>query len=403
MSWPPARRPVVEVENDGHRPWDDDSLALIEVVQTVPPFIADLALPVIRDDHVSTALRTADAAVAQLSNRAIQAGLPRLGHLVAVLVRSDAVASSQIEHVQTSSEALAVELADLDEDGDAIAPSEARGTRLVAGAVEAVQAALNTQGPEASEQWLKDLHRELLRSDLEILPKHLGEWRDCPVWIGPTRQHAEFEGPPHELIPELIADLLAFAARNDVPTIAQAAIAHAQFETIHPFVDGNGRIGRALIHSLIGTSNVPVPVAHGLLSDLAGYIEGLTAYRDGDVGTWLATFCAAVERGAIAAVGLIGSLQNLQAHFHQVVPTRAGSATRQLIDDLIAQPVVTSLTIQRQYGVSAPRASQLTAQLEGAGILRRSTLWAPTSRKVWVAPDVLTTIDAIGERMPRTA
>jgi len=402
MSWPAAERRAVDVENAGVRPWDDASPRRIKVVQTIPALIADLPLPVLRDDQIADAFEAAHDAVAALTRQALVAGLPQLGHLVAVLIRSDAVASSRIEQVRTTSEALAVALADLDETGDAIVPADASETWLVAGAVEAVQSAIDTRPGNITDQWLTGLHRGLLRHDREITPRHLGAWRDCVVWIGETRQHAEFEGPPYELIPVLVADLLAFTARHDVPPLAKAAIAHAQFETIHPFVDGNGRVGRALVHSLIGSPEVPVPVAHGLLSDLSGYVAGLAAYRAGGIGEWLATFAIAVERGATAAVGLIQSLDKLRAHYRRSLPTRTGSVTRQLLDDLIGQPVVTALMLQRRYGISAPRASQLTTQLVDAEILRRSSAWAPTTRRVWVAPDVLAAIDAIGEQLPRS-
>ena len=120
-------------------------------------------------------------------------------------------------------------------------------------------------------------------------PSSAGRWRTEQVWIGgdgysPHRQ--SFIPPHHEHIPALIADLLAFARRTDVPLLTQSAIAHAQFETIHPFTDGNGRTGRALIHAMLRgpglTRNVTVPVSAGLLTDTAAYFEAFTAYRAGN-------------------------------------------------------------------------------------------------------------------------
>jgi len=400
MVWPAAARLATNVTNDDVRPWDDASPTEFEVIQTIPAEIA--ATPMIPLSGKTLAKTFADAhrAVEALGERASVAGHEQLGHLVAVLVRSDAMASSQIEQVATSSEALAVVLADLDETGESIVPVEATNAWIVAGAVEVVQSAVQQSDRGVTAEWLKMLQRALLRHDREIRPEHLGAWRDCPVWIGPSRQTAVFEGPPFDLVPGMVDDLTLFTGRVDIDSIARAGIAHAQFETIHPFVDGNGRVGRALIHRIVGSARVPVPVAHGLLVDLDGYIEGLTAFRNGDLETWLATFASAVERGATAAIALLEALQNLRDHFHATVPTRGNSAVRQILDDLIGQPVVTSLTIRRRYGVTAARASQITTQLVDAGILRRTTAWAPTSHAVWVAPDVLATIDALGE--PRT-
>jgi Fic family protein len=95
-----------------------------------------------------------------------------------------------------------------------------------------------------------------------------------------------FNPPHHDHVPVLIDDLVAFARRTDIPLLTQAAVAHAQFETIHPFPDGNGRTGRALIHSMLRghglTHNVTVPVSAGLLTDTSAYFDALTAYREGE-------------------------------------------------------------------------------------------------------------------------
>ncbi len=90
----------------------------------------------------------------------------------------------------------------------------------------------------------------------------------------------------HDRVSAAISDLIRFLRRDDLPVLPQAAIAHAQFETIHPFTDGNGRAGRALLHSMLRskalTRSVTVPVSAGLLADTGAYFEALTAYREGD-------------------------------------------------------------------------------------------------------------------------
>ena len=124
------------------------------------------------------------------------------------------------------------------------------GTELVAANVATALAARSSRS-EVSVGWFHRLHRDPLAADRDMEKRHLGAWRDCPVWIGEDRSTAGFEGPPHRRVPHLMDDLVGFSARLDVHPVLQAAIAHAQFETIHPYVDGNGRIGRLLIHRLL--------------------------------------------------------------------------------------------------------------------------------------------------------
>jgi len=109
-------------------------------------------------------------------------------------------------------------------------------------------------------------------------PDIAGRWREQQVWIGGSRfgpHEADFIPPHHDRVPAAMADLAAFMARPDLPVLTQAAIAHAQFETIHPFPDGNGRVGRALVHSLLKAGglarSVTVPVSAGLLGDTGTY------------------------------------------------------------------------------------------------------------------------------------
>ncbi|WP_375492628.1 Fic family protein [uncultured Jatrophihabitans sp.] len=130
------------------------------------------------------------------------------------------------------------------------------------------------------------MHAALL---IELHPDIAGRWRGEQVWIGGTSfgpHQAMFVPPHHENVEPLIDDLVAFMTRTDIPLLAQAAIAHAQFETIHPFPDGNGHTGRALIHSMLRghglTQNVTVPVSAGLLTDTNASFDALTAYREGE-------------------------------------------------------------------------------------------------------------------------
>ena len=132
---------------------------------------------------------------------------------------------------------------------------------------------------------IRAMHRALMVNESRHTP---GEFRTEPVWIGrgSTPIGATFVGPSHEAVPGAIGDLIAFAQRADVPTLPQIAVGHAQFETIHPFKDGNGRTGRALVQGMLRnkglTRQVTVPVSAGLLADTDAYFAALTSYRDGD-------------------------------------------------------------------------------------------------------------------------
>ncbi|MXZ96538.1 MAG: Fic family protein [Acidimicrobiaceae bacterium] len=312
------------------------------------------------------------------------------------LIRADAVASSQIEHITTSAEQLAVKLAYL---SDSDSGAYTTDTELVAANVEAALSA-HRSDDAVSTDWFHRLHRELLAADPEIEPRHRGAWRDGAVWVGRTRAVAEFEGPPHELVPALMDDLVRFARRVDVHPVLHAAVAHAQFLTIHPYVDGNGRIGRLMIHKLLSAGGAPVPVAHGLLSDPARYVLGLTGYRSGDLDGWVGVFADAITVAARAASRLVGRLDDLRDDYHGRVRTRSGSRVPQVIDMLLDNPAVTAQSIEDRFGVTSARAGQILHRLADAGILRPSPYKTGRS-KVWIAPEVIDAVDVINALAPR--
>ena len=147
------------------------------------------------------------------------------------------------------------------------------------------------------------IHEVLMHGQAHADPGH---FRTEQVWIGGSSaspHSASFVPPHHSRVEAAINDLCAFIARTDVPLLAQAAIAHAQFETIHPFNDGNGRTGRALVHAMLkqagATTRATIPVSAGLLADTNSYFAALTDYRNGDPSPIVARFADA----AFAAIG----------------------------------------------------------------------------------------------------
>ena len=177
----------------------------------------------------------------------------------AVLLRGESASSSQIENLTVSARRLS--LAVLGASGSKVGVN----AELVARNVHAMRAALNT-AENISVDNILAMHRELTRG----LQQDSGVLRTQWVWIkGDSPVTADYVAPHHERVPAALEDLVAFMNRRDIDPLAQAAIAHAQFETIHPFTDGNGRTGRALISALLlargVTRHVILPVSSGLL------------------------------------------------------------------------------------------------------------------------------------------
>ena len=395
--WPAARRKLVTARNELWRNWDEESTPTIDVTQTVPALIARRAVPAV-GEAAAGHLSEAATAVAALNDTAAAAA-GSLGHLGAVLIRADAVASSSIEHITAPSAALAARLADLDDEADtARYPA---GTELVAASVTTALAARSSRS-EVSAGWFHRLHSALLAADRDIERRHLGTWRDCPVWIGEDRATAGFEGPPYRQVPHLMDDLIGFAARRDVHPVLHAAIAHAQFETTHPYVDGNGRIGRLLIHRLLPAGAAPVPVALGLLNSPDRYVAGLRHYAAGDLDTWISTFAEAIVLGASAAQRIVVRIDQLRDDYRRRVRTRRGSTVPAAIDALLSSPAVTTRSIEDRFGVTEARAQQILHQLADAEILQRSEMRAG-GRSVWIAPDVIDAVDTIHAAARRRA
>ena len=182
--------------------------------------------------------------------------------------------------------------------------------------------------------------------------------------------------PPEDLVGPLLEDLVEFIARDNLPAVAQAAIAHAQFETIHPFIDGNGRVGRALIHVILrrrgaATRFVP-PVSIVLAARPRSYVDGLIAFREGRVPDWVASFSAAAERAATASIELADQVAGLQAAWRERAGRpRVDSAAVRLIALLPALPVLSAPTARGAIGVSQQQTLAALKSLADAGVLRQ--------------------------------
>ena len=340
----------------------------------------------------SETLALADEASAEIARFDAELGAD-IAPYAALLLRSESAASSKIENLTASAKAIA--LAEL---GD---PTKHNAAIIVAN-THAMQAAL-ALASDLDEQAILDMHEVLLGPSH---PEWVGHWRDQQVWIGGRNfgpHGALFVPPRHERVPEAMADLVAFMARDDLPALVQATIAHAQFETIHPFPDGNGRTGRALIHSLLRakrlTRAVTVPVSAGLLTDTGAYFDSLTAYREGEPTIIVELIAEAAFRAIDNGRTLATDLTAIRAGWNQQITVRRGAAAHGLADLLVRQPVVDSALVQRELGVAATNANTGIEHLEGKGVLTKVS--GNHRNRKWAATEVLHALDDFAERAGR--
>lgn len=310
-----------------------------------------------------------------------------------ILLRTESVASSRIENLTASAKAIA-----LAEVGD----TSRENASVIVANTTAMKAAI-ALSDDLDDQAILAMHDALLRPSQ---PEHAGRWREEQVWIGGgnySPHGADFIPPHHDRVEIAIEDLVRFMRRADVPPLVQAAVAHAQFETIHPFADGNGRTGRALVHSLLRskglTRNVTVPVSAGLLADTDAYFDSLTTYRNGDPDA-IVTMIAQASYAAINnGQRLVTDLREVRAGWDARIGARRGSGAVRTADLLLSQPVVDSPMLQRELGISDTAALDSIRRLVDAGVLTKVS--GRDRNRKYVANDVLARLDEFAARAGR--
>jgi Fic family protein len=321
--------------------------------------------------EVAGTISIAEDAIRQL-NSVAQPGLQPLARL---LLRSESIASSKVEGMQVDARTLARAEARSDL-GGAIGNEAAE----VLANIDAMQLAVDeaTAADELTLDHLLDTHRVLLAATANA-DRVAGVVRDKQNWIGGNDYNpcgAAFVPPPPEHVVPLLADLVRFCNDETLPPLVQAALAHAQFETIHPFVDGNGRTGRALVQVLLrrrglAPEYVP-PISIVLAADKGRYIEGLISFRDGRENEWLENFGDAAARAAELARGYLIRVQELQATWREelkVLGVRADAAGWRIIDILPAHPIISQPVAVEATGRSRPAVQQAIDQLVAVGVL----------------------------------
>ena len=361
---------------------------------------ADLRL----SQDVAAVVSEAERAVAELN--ALGPQVTAFEVLSRQLLRAEAVASSRIEGLELSHRRIA--RANFD-------PAEADATaREVLGNLRAMEKAIaiaTTRRPFTVADLL-GIHRTLY-ADVEGAKHHAGKIRDRQNWIGKdgsTPYNADYIPPVPERVPSLLGDLVRLInERDDMSPIVQAAVAHAQFETIHPFADGNGRVGRALIHMVLrrrglAPTYVP-PISLVLATDPKAYVGGLVTFRgydDASVADWVALFAQATRTAAKRSVELANDLARLQASWRERAHVqRRRSAPDRLIQALAASPVIDIPHAARQLEVEYETARQTVGRLVEAKILTPAS--ARKRDRIFEAREVFDLIDAFERRIATAA
>jgi Fic family protein len=286
----------------------------------------------------------------------------------------------------------------------------------VLGTIDALVAGIQTitEGSPITVELLFDMHRRLLAGSR--LVEHGDHLRDVQNWIGGTDYNpcsAVFVPPPPEVVGDLMGDLVAFCNEESLPMVAQAALAHAQFETIHPFVDGNGRIGRALIQLVFRrrglTRRVLPPVSLVLASWSKDYVSGLAATRYRGPATsrtahegmhlWVGRFASACTRAVADAETFEQRARAIETEWRQRLDrVRARSATELLLRALVGAPIVTVNSASDLIHRSFVQTNEAVGRLVDAGILNQVTVGR--RNRAFEAPDIITAFTDLERQLP---
>ena len=353
------------------------STTLGESVQAFVPHPLPPAKPLLAPECYVEANRAAELALARLSG--VSGLVPSVDWPLYSAIRKEALLTSQIEGTQAT-------LADLFDDEAGFTVSNTDDVEEVTNYLRAFRLVQdNLRGPAGlplSVRLLSDAHR-LLLDGARGNGKQPGELRRSQNWIGGTRPgNAVFVPPPPERVPALLADLERFIhdASQALPPLVKTALIHLQFETIHPFLDGNGRIGRLLIAALLehwGLLPEPLMYLSGYLKQhQAEYYRRLSRVRtDGDWEGWVAFFLEGVTAAAVDAERNIVAIASLLAAERRrlLASPKAGPASYRLFELLPMMPRFTIEQVRQKLGTSFPTATAAVKVLEDLGIVAELT------------------------------
>ena len=388
-AWPAHTSRTIPWHQSGRHGSRADRM-LREITVSLPPMIADLDYAPGPEHGIALA----EAAREVIAVDADPRGL--IGALGGLLLRTESVASSRIEQVDASMDDYARAVAGIRSNESA--SSMVAATRALAQMID--------RAGESGRIRLDDVlgaHRTLMADD-PVDARYAGRLRDMQNWISGS-DHSPIGAvhipPPPETVAGYMEDLIAFVNRDDLDPVAQAAIGHAQFESIHPFTDGNGRIGRALINAVLRrrglTRRTVVPMASAMLAERDRYFALVNGYRSGHVDAFVADLARSTRIAAIESRRSADRLADLGEYWRTLTRPRAGSAAAKLLDLLAEHPILGAEEAQRLTG--APLSSVYTAldRLEADGVLRQVT--ARQRNRVWGAVDILDELDELAARI----
>ncbi|MGW0181200.1 Fic family protein [Nocardia sp. NPDC003345] len=365
--------------------------------------------PIVLTKDTAADVVDAEVAISGLDRKA--KALVETEALSRLLLRAEAIASSRIEGLEIGARRLLRAEAARELEGE-IADVTAAEVLANIDAMAVATSAIGI-GEAITGEVLLEIHRRLLAGTR--LSHHGGQLRDVQNWIGGSSFNpcaAEFVPPPPGQVSELMRDLIEFSNRDDLPAVVQAAVAHAQFETIHPFVDGNGRTGRALIHLVLRrrglAQRVVAPVSLILATWSDSYIDGLERFRytgraDSEqalegLNIWVARFAAACARAAADATSFEERAVELEAGWRTRLGTvRTASTLDLLLKKLVGAPILTVSTAASLTGRSFPAANTAIARLAESGVLRQLTVGR--RNRAFECPEVIAAFTALERRL----
>lgn len=325
---------------------------------------------------------------------------PVLAPLARLLLRTESIASSKVEGLQVGVRAMARAVAQAD---SGFTPS---GTALeLIDNVNAMELAVGNAA-DARRFGVGEIlaiHSRLMAH--AAVPSLAGRLRTEQNWIGGNDYNpcgADFVPPPPGDVSRLLNDLCAAINDDLLPPVVQAAMVHAQFETIHPFDDGNGRTGRALVHVVLRRRGLAPrfipPISVVLAAGRDRYIAGLTRFRGDDVAGWIDQFAAATVRAARLGVAYADAVDVLQERWRDMLASserapRRGAAAWALIDILPAHPVITGPVATATTGRAKAAVYQGIEQLVEAGVLE--ALSSSRRNRAWEAAGLLQLIERL--------
>jgi Fic family protein len=387
MTWPPTSYEQQMWEPDEEEDSFGNPHERGTYYANVPPKLAfvEFAIP----SSLGTIITRASQLISTFDNEHGEILAP----FTAMLLRSEAAASSEIENLSASPRSILQAEIGINTGGNA---------EQIAANTEAMKLAIEST-KDLSLHSILEMHR-LLMSRQHSVPA--GAMRDVPVWIGGRSPvSAAMVGMDSHKLDAAMNDLLLFIQREDVPSLIKAALAHAHFENIHPFEDGNGRTGRALVHSILRKEglciNSVVPISAGLLTSPQRYYRALDLYREGNAGPIVALFAESATIAVNNGRKLSSDIREITENWNiKLRAVRSHSSVWKLLTYLSGTPVLTIRSCLKNVDMSQTALYDSLNLLESEGIISKS---GNREKTQWRSVELLDALDRFAIRAGRRA